>query len=631
MDWIKKYKFQLLLFALAFGLYSNTISHDYAWDDSIVITTNERVQKGFEGIPDLFLNYKSNATSDIYGYRPVTLLTFAIEVGFFGLNPHVSHFVNCLLYGILSILLFNFLLSFFKNRGLEFSLLIALLFIFHPAHTEVVANIKSRDEILAFIFGILALSQFLQGLERSQKERWQKLGLSLLFLILGFLSKESALVFIPLMGLFALFRYKIEKKQLIRYSLYLAMFFSFLAGLYIFSQSSLVLNDQSSQLLEKGEYLENGFLSNPLIEGNKYYLSQAVYLLGKYLKLFLVPHPLLHDYGFNQIPLVDGASFLLVFSFFFLIGTAVFLIITRKSKGPFKLGILFFLISIFGYLHLVWPGKDIFAERFLFVPSLGLCIAIIALISQSIEKAKSIRDKSGIKMAILIPVFLVFAILTFNRNKVWADNGTLLTADIPKLKNCVRANYNYASYLEFQLDQSPQAQQGELLSKAIAHYQQCIRITPRAYKAFVDLGQLYMRIGEKEKGLALFREASKNFSQLSEPYFLMGKFYLGESQYDSSLFYFKKARHNGWAKTENYYHIAISQIKLGNLEGAITALEEGEQYKPKYAEYYDVLGDLYLIKGDSSKAYLYSKKAYNRNAGNSNLFRKFQERAKWPK
>ena len=71
--------FGLIIFLLAFIQYSNTLGHDFAWDDKIVIQENDRVQQGFSGIPELFLKYNSDLRKDQYGYRPITLTSFAID------------------------------------------------------------------------------------------------------------------------------------------------------------------------------------------------------------------------------------------------------------------------------------------------------------------------------------------------------------------------------------------------------------------------------------------------------------------------------------------------------------------------------------------------------------------------
>ncbi|HRI61197.1 MAG TPA: tetratricopeptide repeat protein, partial [Saprospiraceae bacterium] len=150
----------LLLMALAFGLYAMSIGFGYVLDDEMVIHKNVYVMKGFAGLreifgADSFMGYfqKKEQLFLLEGgrYRPLSLATFAMEVGIFGKDspnlPHISHFINILLYGLTGVLLYRILLGLFPLKeggrwyfGLPF--LAAAIFVLHPLHTEAVANIK---------------------------------------------------------------------------------------------------------------------------------------------------------------------------------------------------------------------------------------------------------------------------------------------------------------------------------------------------------------------------------------------------------------------------------------------------------------------------------------------------------
>ena len=104
----------LILFAVSFLLYINTVSNQYALDDEVVVT-NAQVEKGFSGLgeiftSDIFSSYyaQNNAEQQLSGgrYRPLSVATFAIEYAIFGNNPAPRHFINVLLYALLSVLIF---------------------------------------------------------------------------------------------------------------------------------------------------------------------------------------------------------------------------------------------------------------------------------------------------------------------------------------------------------------------------------------------------------------------------------------------------------------------------------------------------------------------------------------------
>ena len=152
-----KWRMILLLTVVCAIFYTNSCFNDYCLDDVMVITENSNTLKGFAGIKEHF-------TKDyLYGYmhkesqnalspwRPLSLITFSVEVGLWGINhPAISHLINVLLYILCTILLFTLLADFLlKEKWIAF--FAALLFAIHPIHTEVVANIKSRDELLCLL------------------------------------------------------------------------------------------------------------------------------------------------------------------------------------------------------------------------------------------------------------------------------------------------------------------------------------------------------------------------------------------------------------------------------------------------------------------------------------------------
>ena len=178
---------------LAFLLYANTLGFSYVLDDFSLIKENLLTQKGISGLPEIF---KSSYRSGYYLpdndlYRPLSKAMFAIEWELAPNSPELSHWVNVLIYASIGFLLYRLLFS-ITNNNTWLSLVIALLFITHPLHTEVVSNIKSRDELLSFLFFLL---MSLASLKYLSGERWWYLVGTGLSFALALLSKESSIVF----------------------------------------------------------------------------------------------------------------------------------------------------------------------------------------------------------------------------------------------------------------------------------------------------------------------------------------------------------------------------------------------------------------------------------------------------
>ncbi len=199
---LKKY-LGLLLAAIAFLLYANTLNHDYTVDDGTVMQNNKIVKKGVSAIPEIFTTAYRKGFWDRNEslYRPLSVAMFAVEWQIAPENPSIGHWVNVLLYVLTAWVLFRFLVNLFKDDWL-FAFIATLIYVIHPIHTEVVANIKSRDEILCFLFLILSFNSFLKFLDRAKP--FYALGV-LFYFILSLLSKESSVTAIAIFPLIAYF------------------------------------------------------------------------------------------------------------------------------------------------------------------------------------------------------------------------------------------------------------------------------------------------------------------------------------------------------------------------------------------------------------------------------------------
>src|SRR5688572_25524450 len=97
---------RLLLVVICLACYGNTVLNDYSLDDDFAVTENAYIQKGIAGIPEILTKpYFSDKTRQM-DYRPLPGVTFAIENQFFGNNPHVSHFINTLLFALLVLVIY---------------------------------------------------------------------------------------------------------------------------------------------------------------------------------------------------------------------------------------------------------------------------------------------------------------------------------------------------------------------------------------------------------------------------------------------------------------------------------------------------------------------------------------------
>ncbi len=241
---LKNYQVFILFSLLILVLYGKSFNNDYNIDDNYVIENHRLAQQGVKAIPEIFTT-RYHTQDDLYfGYRPLTIAVYAIEwdvfVNVIGVKPHdfptVGHVFNVIYYILCCFLLFYTLRYLFNSAvwGGLFSLLAVLVFIVHPIHTEVVLSLKNREEIFSTGFALLSL---LMSVKYFDTRKLRMLAVALLFLVMAFLAKESAVVFlliIPLCIVFFRSNYKmVEFVTLPRKTKWLCVLFYFMMLYYV--------------------------------------------------------------------------------------------------------------------------------------------------------------------------------------------------------------------------------------------------------------------------------------------------------------------------------------------------------------------------------------------------------------
>lgn len=207
---ILRYRY-VIVFIFSFLIYANTIGNDYNLDDELV-TRNQAVTSaglGIENLQKIFTHpYYQDNMGYSYGYRPLTTLSFTVEHSLFGDNPHISHFINLLLYCLLCIVLLKVMELMFKKYDPLLPVISVLIFAVHPLHTEVVASIKNRDEILSFLCGVSVFyAMFLEN-----RSFIFRVSMSVFLLAAGMLFKPN-LIMLPALLLLAILFFQKEKTR----------------------------------------------------------------------------------------------------------------------------------------------------------------------------------------------------------------------------------------------------------------------------------------------------------------------------------------------------------------------------------------------------------------------------------
>ncbi len=189
-----------------FLLYGGSLQNGYNLDDDYVCENHELVKQGIKGIPEIFASRYNNSGGVMFGYRPVTIAIYAIEYQIFGESTAIGHFFNVIYYIIACIILFFFLRKLletkFSSTTLLISIVVTAIFMAHAIHSEVVLSLKNREEILCLIF---CLTSALLALRYYDKRKIIDIIFAIILLGIGFLTKESAIVFLAIIPLVIIF------------------------------------------------------------------------------------------------------------------------------------------------------------------------------------------------------------------------------------------------------------------------------------------------------------------------------------------------------------------------------------------------------------------------------------------
>lgn len=621
--WIKKNPeaiWALVLCGLAFALYANTLGHDYAWDDDIVIRYNDRVKSGFAGIPSHFVFRTRENFEDFTGYRPISLTSLSIDVGLFGLHPFGGHLMNVLYFCLLVLVMFRTFRTLFPNFHAAFAFFITLIFVIHPLRVEAVANIKSRDEILALIFALLSLKFFI---EHYRSGDWLKLGLSALMIVLGALSKENALTYFAVLPLTIIF---LEEGNLKKKAIGLLKF-PILLGLVVlvFKFATGELPGSPTAVASKG-YFESLTLGNCMavkFPNTWEHIGNSIFLFGVHIKKFLWPNDLVYFSGFDMYPIKNWTTDRLILGpiLFYIIISTILPIVFFKRLRIFGFGAYYFMATIIIYLQL--PGfliADTIADRFMTMPSLGLGIILVwglykllripfdqnpitAWRKGGIQLPRKIRIPAIALTSFMLALTIVFGGMTIARNRVWKNNRTLFSSDLSALDNCARAHYYYANQLVADYSSAPN--QSEIRKEIEAHFQRAIDITPESYYAFTRFAEAQLYIFQDYVGAERTASAGlKYYKESADLWHYKGKanYYQGRYQVAAEAFQTSLSLDDSHEDTREFW--ARSLERNGDFAQAMTLINEGIQIDPNYLFYYDVLSDTYWDAGDTLNSFL---------------------------
>ena len=500
-DW----KILFYIFLTVFIIYAYSLIGNFVFDDRNIVDNIELLSRK-ENVGEILMHPFWEIESGLY--RPVTVLSYSLNIATLGADPIGFHLVNIFLYAFLCSLIYILIKRLFKNETL--ALIATFLFIVLPIHTEVVANISGRGELLALLFSLLALLEFIK-----EKSNFWLAGLWT-FLAIG--SKEVAIAVLPLVFVVLYIKEKKIDSDTFKNN-FRSIASSIIALVFYFFLRFFSLG--TSHFLG----VKTSLVENPLIFTDVWSrIATSFKILWMYVEKTFWPLNLCSDYSYNQIPILHNFLNLeVILGIVILIAGIIFIFVYRDKNKVFLLGASIFIFSFLPVSNILFPTGTIAGERLFFFPSLGFCLITAFVLYKFFIKL----EKKNIRIIMIvlgIILLIIYGFISIKRQNAWISEENLFLSAASCAPRSVLSRSNSGAIYLLRGD----------LKKAQEELELARNIKPIYSKGLNNLGLVYWKNGENEKAEKMYKEAMMQDFPYSGAYENLVLLYLDEGKMDQA-------------------------------------------------------------------------------------------------
>ncbi len=529
-------------------LYISTVRNQFVLDDETAVRDNPIVHR-FDPVEIFTSDYWAGYHGDRSGlYRPLTVLTFAVNYAVGGQDPFSYHLTNAILHGLVVLLVFRVIaLATMEHR---LAALGALIFATHPVQTEAVAGVVGRADLLATLFGLLATELQIRSRGRLP---W---GAGLAF-VAALMCKESAIV---LPALFLLFNCQQYRAFFHRCHLSVCLQYSALTAIYLVWRWYVLGGLTVPGISE---------LDNPLIAlepGLR--LLNASLVMSRYLNLLVLPIGLSADYSFAaltlQMSLWSKATFFVVAA----AAAIVLLGIISWQRLPWLfVGGAWTAIALLPVSNLLVPIGAMMAERFLYLPAFGFSMAVAAAF-----RAASAQLSPRVSVVVALSYLFALSLFTVGRIQEWRNNLTLFVAAAENYPNSARV-WRALGGAKLELGDRSGAREA---------WQRALEIYPDYYEVFNDLGGSYVETGEVTKAIGFLRSCLQLSPSYPPAWFNLGLAEYKRREYGAALGFLRRAVELNPCYAAAHYNLGVILLETGQREQAQSRFERALESDPAF-------------------------------------------------
>jgi tetratricopeptide (TPR) repeat protein len=566
----KKTVIILVLTILVLAVYWQVQSFNFInLDDNIYITQNHQIQSGVT-YQSVIYAFKDTHTAN---WHPLTMLSHALDWQLFGGKAGGHHWSSLIIHIFNTVLLFLLLNQ--LTGAIWRSAMVAALFAIHPINVESVVWVAERKNVLSTFFWILTMLFYVWYL---QKPGWRRYLPVLICFAMGLMSKPM-LVTLPfvllLLDYWPLNRTAIDTQNetdiqlsvkggkarlsfLIweKIPLFILTAISVCVTLYTQNNVKAVVNLDSLPILKR--------------------INNAIVSYGLYIKKMFWPIDLsvfYPQYNIDIWQLLTGASFLV------LLTTIVF---KYYRKYPYLLtGWFWYLGTLVPVIGLVQVGAQSMADRYAYVPFIGLFIMIVWYVAYRAGKNTYVKFSIAIASLFLI---LVLSVISWQRCQLWGDQFALW--------NDVLKNHKVA--LAYNLRGLAYADQGQY-SLAMTDYNAAIALDKKCSEAFNNRGIIYEIMGKKMNALNDYNQAVNLNPKFADAYYNRGILYLKIDQLDAAISDFTTAINIDPDMADYFNNRGVTFRSKGRYDKSFADFDQAIKINKNFSIAYTNRGSIYNI------------------------------------
>jgi tetratricopeptide (TPR) repeat protein len=377
------------------------------------------------------------------------------------------------------------------------------------------------------------------------------------------------------------------------------------------------------------------FVEMPLNQKTAPDTLAGTYLLviGKYLRLMLVPYPMCFYYGYSEIApqtLWSPLPLLLIFIHVCLLLAALYFFHAHPLPSA---GLMIYLTGVAIYSNAAIPTPGIVAERFMLVPSIGLCMMLAYALfmvfkTNAANKSQTWQSSSNPFRYTFLALLLLYSGLTFTRNPDWKDHLTLMRHDIHHVPQSAQAHNLLAFALMKQSTQETNPSTiNSLQTEATIHFKKALDIYPGFFNVAYDLGRVYLELKQPQNAIEAFQRAERidPRHQLPSLCFTLADLYLSQRQDDSAMAQYRHAiqhtptDYTGYDKLSYLYYLRKQYSKA--LEVNLQAIK---MMPANYVPYGNI-GHIYKAMNQKDSALQYYQKAISINPNDQGITAALQQ------